>query len=83
MTSGASNDGPYYDEFTQGSQSCDNGEPDCFLQSEFVFKQQSLIVRHRRTATRIGLFEHDAGVVAIALIACFAARCRRRWTSSS
>jgi hypothetical protein len=38
---------PGHDELTQGSQECDNGDPNCFVQSEFVFRQQDVIVRHR------------------------------------
>lgn len=38
---------PGRDEFTQGSEPCGNGDPDCTLQSEFVFRQQDVIVRHR------------------------------------
>lgn len=38
---------PGHDELTQGSEPCGNNDPDCFLQSEFVFKEQDVIVRHR------------------------------------
>ena len=38
---------PGHDEFLQGSIPCGNNDPDCVLQSEFVFKQQDVIVRHR------------------------------------
>ncbi|WP_146155262.1 hypothetical protein [Enhygromyxa salina] len=38
---------PGRDEFLEGSQPCGNGDPDCALQSEFVFRQQDVIVRHR------------------------------------
>jgi hypothetical protein len=38
---------PGHDELTQGSEPCANGEPDCFVQSEFVLRQQDVIVRHR------------------------------------
>ncbi|MCA9684422.1 MAG: hypothetical protein KC457_19665 [Myxococcales bacterium] len=38
---------PGYDEFTDGPMPCGNGDPDCDVQSEFVFRQQSAIIRHR------------------------------------
>ena len=38
---------PGRDELTQGSQPCGNGDPDCTISGEFVFKQQDLILRHR------------------------------------
>ena len=38
---------PGHDEYTQGSLPCGNGDPDCSVQSEFVFRQQDVIVRHR------------------------------------
>jgi hypothetical protein len=38
---------PGHDELTQGSQPCANADPDCSVQSEFVFRQQDVIVRHR------------------------------------
>lgn len=38
---------PGHDEFSEGSVPCDNGDPTCTLQSEFVFRQQDLILRHR------------------------------------
>jgi hypothetical protein len=38
---------PGHDELTQGSEPCANGDSDCFVQSEFVFRQQDVIVRHR------------------------------------
>jgi hypothetical protein len=38
---------PGHDELTQGSVPCDNGDPDCTVQSEFVFRQQDVILRHR------------------------------------
>ncbi len=38
---------PGHDEQLEGPQPCANGEADCFNQSEFVFRQQDVIVRHR------------------------------------
>ena len=38
---------PGRDELTQGAQPCANGDPNCTVLSEFVFKQQDVIVRHR------------------------------------
>lgn len=38
---------PGHDELTQGSLECDNDDPNCSVQSEFVFRQQDVIVRHR------------------------------------
>lgn len=38
---------PEHDEFTEGSLPCANGDPDCFVSGEFVFKRQDLILRHR------------------------------------
>ncbi|KIG12382.1 hypothetical protein DB30_01504 [Enhygromyxa salina] len=38
---------PGHDEFSEGSVPCDNGDPGCSLQSEFVFRQQDVILRHR------------------------------------
>jgi hypothetical protein len=38
---------PGHDELTQGNLACANGDPDCTVQSEFVFRQQDLILRHR------------------------------------
>jgi hypothetical protein len=38
---------PGHDEFSEGSIPCDNGDATCNLQSEFVFRQQDLILRHR------------------------------------
>jgi len=38
---------PGHDEYTEGSLPCANGEDGCDVQTEFVFRQQSVIVRHR------------------------------------
>ena len=38
---------PGRDEFSEGSQPCANGDPDCTVQTEFVFRRQDVILRHR------------------------------------
>ncbi|NVB40839.1 hypothetical protein G6O69_23575 [Pseudenhygromyxa sp. WMMC2535] len=38
---------PGHDEYADGPLACDNGDADCTVQSEFVFRQQDVIVRHR------------------------------------
>jgi hypothetical protein len=38
---------PGRDEFVDGPLACDNGDPDCFVQAEFVFRKQDVILRHR------------------------------------
>jgi hypothetical protein len=38
---------PDTDEYTEGAVPCANGQPDCFVQGEFVFKRQDVILRHR------------------------------------
>lgn len=38
---------PGRDEFVEGSAPCANGDPDCVVQGEFVFRKQDVIVRHR------------------------------------
>lgn len=38
---------PGHDEFADGPQPCANGVADCFNESEFVFRQQDVILRHR------------------------------------
>jgi len=38
---------PGHDEFADGPLPCGNGDPDCEVQAEFVFRQQDLILRHR------------------------------------
>lgn len=38
---------PAHDEFSEGPLACNNGEPDCTVQSEVVFRKQDVILRHR------------------------------------
>ncbi|MFO7565459.1 MAG: hypothetical protein R6X02_22650 [Enhygromyxa sp.] len=38
---------PGHDEFVDGPQLCGNGDPTCTVQSEFVFRKQDVILRHR------------------------------------
>lgn len=38
---------PDNDEYTDGPVACENGDADCFVQGEFVFKRQDMILRHR------------------------------------
>jgi len=38
---------PGDDEYTEGPVACANGVPDCFVQGEFVFRKQDVILRHR------------------------------------
>lgn len=38
---------PDNDEYTSGAVPCANGDADCFVQGEFVFKRQDVILRHR------------------------------------
>jgi hypothetical protein len=38
---------PGRDEFIDGPLACSNGDPGCTVQSEFVFRKQDLILRHR------------------------------------
>lgn len=38
---------PGHDEFADGPLPCDNMDPDCVVQGEFVFKRQEVILRHR------------------------------------
>jgi hypothetical protein len=38
---------PDNDEYTGGPVPCTNGDPTCFVQGEFVFNRQDVILRHR------------------------------------
>lgn len=38
---------PGRDEFADGPLPCNNGDPTCTVQSEFVFRKQDVILRHR------------------------------------
>ncbi|HLT38893.1 MAG TPA: hypothetical protein VK034_21545 [Enhygromyxa sp.] len=38
---------PGRDEFVEGPAACDNGDPNCTVQSEVVFRKQDVILRHR------------------------------------
>lgn len=38
---------PGRDEFSEGPLACNNGDPDCVVQGEFVFRKQDVILRHR------------------------------------